>query len=35
MNISLINSINQKGLILEKIEEKDSVVKKTLMDLVL
>ena len=33
MNISLINSVNQKGLILEKIEEKDSIVKKTLLDL--
>ena len=33
MNVSLINGINQKGLILEKIEEKDSIAKKTLMDL--
>ena len=33
MNVSLINGINQKGLILERIEEKDSVTKKTLMDL--
>jgi len=33
MNISLINTINQKGLILETLEEKDSVVKKTLLDL--
>ncbi len=33
MNVSLINGINQKGLILERIEEKDSITKKTLMDL--
>jgi len=33
MNISLINTINQQGLILETLEEKDSVVKKTLLDL--
>ena len=33
MNISIINGINQKGLILERIEEKDSITKKTLMDL--
>lgn len=33
MNVSLISGVNQKGLILERIEEKDSVTKKTLMDL--
>ena len=33
MNVSLINGINQKGLILERIEEKDSIAKKTLTDL--
>ena len=33
MNVTLINGLNQQGLILEKIEEKDSIVKKTLLDL--
>lgn len=33
MNVTLINGLNQQGLILEKIEEKDTIVKKTLMDL--
>ena len=33
MNVNLINYSTQKGLILEKIEEKDSIVKKTLLDL--
>ena len=33
MDVSLINIVNQGGLILEQMEEKDSAVKKTLMDL--
>ncbi len=33
MDVSLINIVNQSGLILEQMEEKDSAVKKTLMDL--
>ena len=33
MNISLIDSLHQKGLILERIEKNDSLVKKTLVDL--
>jgi hypothetical protein len=33
MDVSLINIVNQSGLILEQMEEKDSALKKTLMDL--
>jgi hypothetical protein len=33
MDVSLINIVNQSGLILEQMEEKDSAIKKTLMDL--
>jgi len=33
MKITLLDSTTQKGLILEKIEEKDSIAKKTLLDL--
>jgi len=33
MDVSLINIVNQSGLILEQMEEKDSAVKKTLKDL--